>query len=597
MRRLARGGLCGLRAGARGIAAAAAAAPAAGAQAAAISAPASAPPQLRMSVGVAPSTAMLSSAARRERSGDGCGDSGDLFLVDGSSNGGNSGISSAGTSTAAASSGQASFGLGRMEAWPSGSSRAPLAEAHVPPASWYTSGQAHAAELRAVFAASWQLACRASALRNPGTYAAGTAADGTRFVVTRTEDGVLHAFHNACRHRGAPVAPEGTCGVAERLVCPYHGWEYDLDGRLARATRLSGIRGFSASDYGLVRVPSAVYGGFVFVHTGGALMGSSSQAVEGKEGQSADAQACGRGATAPELPPPTEWFGSAASALISSERAATVPSYWTVLRREEAADAAQDVIGGEDQTDGQGRGTSERAVRRVCRSLGGDLVHVGARREQLNCNWKVFVENYLDSGYHLRHAHPSLADALDLGTYVCAISACGRSSVQRVRAVAAVDPRVSLHMGTVAGGAREDRSDGAGSDTGDAEGVVETRGATPKDNEVTYAFFYPNLLVRWHLSGVMEVNLVSPLTPESCCVLIDWYAEPSLASDADAVSGLIEASHRVQEENAALCAGVQRGLRSPAWPLGRYAPAVEAPAHAFHLALHAQLRAAGAVDA
>ncbi len=50
-------------------------------------------------------------------------------------------------------------------------------------------------------------------------------------LVTRAADGRLHALRNVCIHAGYPVC-DAEDGPAERLVCPYHGWEFALDGRL-----------------------------------------------------------------------------------------------------------------------------------------------------------------------------------------------------------------------------------------------------------------------------------------------------------------------------------------------------------------------------
>jgi carnitine monooxygenase subunit len=50
-------------------------------------------------------------------------------------------------------------------------------------------------------------------------------------LLTRDADGAVHAFRNACRHRGSPVAEGPGCG--RRVSCPYHGWTYELDGRLS----------------------------------------------------------------------------------------------------------------------------------------------------------------------------------------------------------------------------------------------------------------------------------------------------------------------------------------------------------------------------
>jgi phenylpropionate dioxygenase-like ring-hydroxylating dioxygenase large terminal subunit len=57
-------------------------------------------------------------------------------------------------------------------------------------------------------------------------------------IIARRKDGSIGAFNNTCRHRGSRICLEER-GNATRLVCPYHQWTYDLDGRLV-GTRLMG---------------------------------------------------------------------------------------------------------------------------------------------------------------------------------------------------------------------------------------------------------------------------------------------------------------------------------------------------------------------
>ena len=71
-------------------------------------------------------------------------------------------------------------------------------------------------------------------LPTPGTFKALDVAD-VPVLITRSRDGAVHAMINACRHRGSPVASQGT-GRANRLTCPYHAWSYDLEGCLKGCT-------------------------------------------------------------------------------------------------------------------------------------------------------------------------------------------------------------------------------------------------------------------------------------------------------------------------------------------------------------------------
>src|SRR5262245_26463623 len=102
----------------------------------------------------------------------------------------------------------------------------------------------------------------ATRLAGPGSYLAEDVA-GMPVLMTRDATGMVHAFANICRHRGAPVAPR--CGAARAFVCPYHGWTYDLAGRLLGTTDKVGFAGFDAVSHGLVRLPAAQRHGMLFV--------------------------------------------------------------------------------------------------------------------------------------------------------------------------------------------------------------------------------------------------------------------------------------------------------------------------------------------
>jgi choline monooxygenase len=104
--------------------------------------------------------------------------------------------------------------------------------------------------------------CPSAAMAQNGTYVARTLA-GVPLVAVRGDDGVVRAFHNACRHRGMMLV-EGS-GSAHNFVCPYHAWVYGLDGAFKRGADDEGFPGFDAAAHGLVQVHAQERGGLVFV--------------------------------------------------------------------------------------------------------------------------------------------------------------------------------------------------------------------------------------------------------------------------------------------------------------------------------------------
>ena len=141
--------------------------------------------------------------------------------------------------------------------------RAPIEEAWTPPAAWYTSHEWYDHERRAVFARTWQPVARTDQVPEPGDFISGCLA-GEPWVVVRKGDGSLAAFHNTCRHKGREVVVGA--GNAESLVCGYHAWTYDLDGRLRSAPRMAGVRDFDREAMSLPKLRTEIWGPWVFIN-------------------------------------------------------------------------------------------------------------------------------------------------------------------------------------------------------------------------------------------------------------------------------------------------------------------------------------------
>jgi nitrite reductase/ring-hydroxylating ferredoxin subunit len=91
-------------------------------------------------------------------------------------------------------------------------------------------------EKRTVFAQEWLPFCAAGQLAVPGAYVQQTLGGWPLFAI-RGEDGAICAFRNICRHQGMPVLDKAA-GECDQLRCRFHGWTYDLAGRLLAAPPL-----------------------------------------------------------------------------------------------------------------------------------------------------------------------------------------------------------------------------------------------------------------------------------------------------------------------------------------------------------------------
>jgi choline monooxygenase len=144
--------------------------------------------------------------------------------------------------------------------------RRPLQEASNLPGFCYTSPDWYEAEMRAIFFREWLCVGRAEQAENPGDYFTTNIA-GERVAVIRNDKLQLHALLPVCRHRAATLL--NGAGSCRTIVCPYHGWTYNLSGRLVgvpgRHRPMDGID-FTFDDHGLVAIRVETWAGFVFIN-------------------------------------------------------------------------------------------------------------------------------------------------------------------------------------------------------------------------------------------------------------------------------------------------------------------------------------------
>ena len=129
------------------------------------------------------------------------------------------------------------------------------------PPFYYYSEEIFELERRSLWQKAWQMVGRASDLPAPGDYLTCTLGDQP-MVIVRNDAGDLRIFHNACPHRGAKMM-EGQ-GHCNRIRCPYHGWNFDREGRLRGLPRAEHFPGLSKSEVNLVAGRVETWGGFIF---------------------------------------------------------------------------------------------------------------------------------------------------------------------------------------------------------------------------------------------------------------------------------------------------------------------------------------------
>ena len=132
-------------------------------------------------------------------------------------------------------------------------------------ARWYHDPAHYARELEAFWYGRWIAACREEEIPGPGDWRVVRV--GTQsIVIARNEKRQLRAFHNTCRHRGSVLcAKDSGSFMRDRIVCPYHNWTYDLEGRLIATPRRMATPDFDMQRFSLYQAALKTWGGFVFI--------------------------------------------------------------------------------------------------------------------------------------------------------------------------------------------------------------------------------------------------------------------------------------------------------------------------------------------
>lgn len=350
---------------------------------------------------------------------------------------------------------------------------APLSQASTIPARWYVEPRIAELERLSVFSKTWQLVARTDQVSAAGQFVT-TSVAGEPVVVVRDGDGALRAFYNVCRHHAAAVVTE-PCGSASLLRCPYHGWNYGLDGSLKGMPEFEGVENFDRAQNGLVPIRVETWECFVFVNL------------------------------------------------------------------DDNAQSLPDFLGG--------------LVKRVAPLGVGKLHYFDRRIYNINCNWKVFVDNYLDGGYHVPHLHKGLNSVLDYKKY----------TIEN-------EDRYCLQSSPM---------------TASSEDAAT--GAARKGDRAWYFWQYPNLMINCY-EGYMDTNLVIPVDVDHCAVIFDFYFANIDEAHREYNEQSVNVGARVQEEDLGICEDVQRGLKSRAYAAGRLSVRREAGEQLFHRLLAADLR-------
>jgi phenylpropionate dioxygenase-like ring-hydroxylating dioxygenase large terminal subunit len=132
------------------------------------------------------------------------------------------------------------------------------------PVQRYTDPDFHQLEMKKLWQNSWLYVAHNDELPNPGDFLLFERGSAPIFLI-RGNDGIVRAFFNTCRHRGAPIV-EGESGNKRGLMCAYHGWTYNLEGDLINLRDKRDFVDLDMSCRSLYKVRCETYGNFIFIN-------------------------------------------------------------------------------------------------------------------------------------------------------------------------------------------------------------------------------------------------------------------------------------------------------------------------------------------
>lgn len=182
-------------------------------------------------------------------------------------------------------------------------------------------------------------------------------------------------------------------------------------------------------------------------------------------------------------------------------------------------------------------------------------LHLVERRDYvIDCNWKVYVDNYLE-GYHIPIAHPGLMREIDYSQYRTDTFRYHSQQFAPIRAMKADDTAERAY------------APGTGL------------------QEALYFWIFPNLMLNIYPDNI-STNLIVPISHEKTLTIFEWFFhDPSSDKVQERVKKAVAFSDEVQQEDIGLCENVQKGLRSSTYDRGRYSVKRENGVHHFHMLL------------
>jgi choline monooxygenase len=187
-----------------------------------------------------------------------------------------------------------------------------------------------------------------------------------------------------------------------------------------------------------------------------------------------------------------------------------------------------------------------------------DDMHLIERRDYvIKCNWKVYVDNYLE-GYHLPMAHPDLFRELDYDQYRVDTFRYYSSQYAPIRPLK----------------------------EGEMQGRDRRYVRSEAEAEALYYWIFPNVMLNVYLDNT-SINIILPIDHQTTLTIFEWYFEqPGTGEGWESMQQIIAFSDQIQQEDIGVCEAVQIGLQSHAYDKGRFSVLRENGVHHFQMLVH-----------
>ncbi len=185
------------------------------------------------------------------------------------------------------------------------------------------------------------------------------------------------------------------------------------------------------------------------------------------------------------------------------------------------------------------------------------MTSIERRDYDINCNWKVYVDNYLE-GYHLPTAHPALFREVDYDKYEVITYKDYSKQFAPIREI----------------------------DASDARGRDRRYVRTSEESKALYFWIFPNIMLNVYLDNV-SINIILPTDHQRTLTIFEWFFEqPGTGEGWESMQSVIQFSDEIQQEDIEICEIVQKGLQSRSYDRGRFSVRRENGVQHFQALVH-----------